>query len=459
VIRAVPALLVVIVLIAVAVFVADRPGTVELQWQGWEIDTSVAVLVLGMAFLGGLAAAAFHLLRKFVMSPFAFMRWRRERRREAGFRALTQGMVAIAAGDADEAQRFARRADVLLAEPPLTLLLSAQAAQLNGDQDAARRYFSAMLERKETEFLGLRGLLMQALHAGDQETALRLVARAKELRPRTPWVLDRLYRLEARAGKWPEADATLAAAIARKAVDGATGQRHRAILLNEESRAAKAAGDPGRALTLAEKAVAADRGFAPAAIRLAELQTANARPRRAIRTLLQAWRTAPQPAIAEAYGALFKDETPTQRVKRFQSLAAANPGHVESSLVEAEAALKAKLWGEARRHLLAAGAATANPSPRLCRLMAEVETGERRDEAAAHEWLGRAARAPVSDPVYVCEACGAETSQWSALCPECHEFGSLVWKAPPRHGLAPPSQGAAPAQLIDIERPRIAGPR
>ena len=71
-------------------------------------------------------------------SRAAFLRRRRERRRRAGYRALTQGMVAVAAGDPQEARRFARSADALLADPPLTLLLSAQAAQLDGDETAAK---------------------------------------------------------------------------------------------------------------------------------------------------------------------------------------------------------------------------------------------------------------------------------------------------------------------------------
>src|SRR5207244_3592662 len=101
-----------------------------------------------------------------------------------GYRALTQGMVAVAAGDAEEAQRQARKADVLLAEPPLTLLLSAQAAQLGGDEDAARRFFSEMLNRPETEFLGLRGLLMQAGRGGGRPGARRQGAGAgARLRP------------------------------------------------------------------------------------------------------------------------------------------------------------------------------------------------------------------------------------------------------------------------------------
>jgi HemY protein len=461
VIRALPALIVIIVLIAVAIFIADRPGSVELDWQGWRIDTNVAVLALGMGVLGMIAAGLFHVIRRLVTAPAAFLRWRRERRREHGFRALTQGMVAVAAGDPEEAMKHSRRADALLAEPPLTLLLSAQAAQLNGDHNAAKRYFSAMLERTETEFLGLRGLLVQALHAGDEAAALKLVERARELRPKTPWVLHRLYHLRARAGQWIAAEATLTEAIARKAIADVTGRRHRAVLLHEQSREAEAAGDSSKATTLAEKSVAADRGFAPAAIHLAQLQ--SPRPRRALRTLLAAWREAPRPDLAHAFAALFAVETPVQRVKRMETLAAANPTNPESSLAVAEAALEAKLWGEARRHLLAAGAGDANPSPRLCRLMAQLEEEEHGDQAAARAWLARAAATPTADPTYVCEHCGAEPAQWSAHCPHCREFGSLVWRVPKR-GAVISSDGpvpalAAPATLIDTVEPRIDGPR
>jgi HemY protein len=145
-----------------AMVIAEQQGHVSILWQGWRIDTplpvALAALVVGIVVAG----LVFALLRLVFLGPGAFLRGRRERRRRAGYRALTQGMVAVAAGDAEEAARQAKKADVLLAEPPLTLLLSAQAAQLNGDEDAARNYFSAMLGRGETEFLGLRGLLTQA---------------------------------------------------------------------------------------------------------------------------------------------------------------------------------------------------------------------------------------------------------------------------------------------------------
>jgi len=459
VIRALPALVVIILLIAVAIFIADRPGTVELDWQGWRVDTNIAVLALGVALLGTLAAGLFHLLRKLATAPTRYLRWRHERRREQGFRALTQGMVAVAAGDPEEAMKHSRRADALLADPPLTLLLSAQAAQLNGDHGAAKKYFSAMLERTETEFLGLRGLLMQALHAGDEAAALHLVERAKALRPKTPWVLHRLYHLRARAGQWVAAEAALAEAIARKAVENATGRHHRAVLLHEQSREAEAAGDVARAATLADKALSYDRGFAPAAIHLAQLQKGQSHARRAIRTLLTAWREAPRPDLAQAFTDLFADETPLQKVKRLETLAAANPSHLESSLALAAAALDAKLWGEARRHLMAAGAGGPDPGPRLCRLMAQLEEAEHGDQAAAHAWMARAAAAPVADPAYVCENCGAEVPAWTAHCPHCQAFGGIRWQAPRRALAAPAAGTVTPAALIDVTQPpRLGGP-
>ena len=461
--RALPALIAIALLVAAAVYVADRPGSVEVVWQGWRVDTSVAVLVLAVVAIAMAAAALFHILRKVLGGPRAFMRSRREKRRREGYRALTQGMVAVAAGDAEEAQKFARKADVLLAEPPLTLLLSAQAAQLNGDDRAAQRYFTAMIERKETEFLGLRGLIMQALRGGDEGKALSLIERAKALRPSTPWVLSSLFELQARAGKWHEAEATLVEAAKRKALPAAESRHRQAVLLHEKSRAAEAKGETREALEHAAKAHKLDPGFAPVTTRYAHLLRAAGKPRPAAKALETGWRAQPHPELAEAYGALAEDEPPMQRLKTVERLVAHNPGHRESRIALAAAALKARLWGEARRHLEAAGAAAGDgaPTPRVCRLMAELEQAERDNHGAARSWHARAAATGNLDETYVCDACGAESASWTPLCPHCRGFDSLRWRAP--SGTAAPrlaaSEGFMPALPVPAPWPAPGGAR
>jgi HemY protein len=455
-IRGILGLFVFTVLVAVAVFFADHPGQVEIVWQGWQVTTSVGVLVAAAVLAALLVALLFWIVSRMVGSPRVFLRRRRERRRRSGYRALTQGMVAVAAGDPHEAQRYARKADALLDEPPLTLLLSAQAAQLEGDETAAKKFFTAMLDRPETEFLGLRGLLNQALRVGDRGTALRLTQRAMTLRPGTPWVVQSLFDLEAREGRWEAAHQTLAQAVKRRTIPRERARHHRGVILYELGRAAVANGDRRRGINLAAQAQALAPDLATPAAHHARLLLDDRRTGPAAKAVERAWRTAPHPELAQAYGAIHAGEPPLARVKRVERLAAQNPGARESHLALAEAALDAQLWGEARRHLDKAqtaaaalpiakpassnpvssplagegeGGGLAGPTPRLCLLMARLEEAEHGAGGGMREWLDRAVNA-MPDPRYVCTSCGGESLQWRSLCPHCNSFDTLVWRTP-----------------------------
>jgi HemY protein len=415
------------VLAAAAVFFADHPGRVEILWQGWQVKTSVAVLAAAAILAALVAGLLFSLLSLILDTPRRLLRARRERRRRTGYRALAQGMVAVAAGDPQEARRYAKRADVLLADPPLTLLLSAQAAQLDGDEGAAKKFFTAMLDRPETEFLGLRGLFNQAIREGDRGGALRLVDRAMALRPRTRWVALSRFDLETREGRWEAARETLAQAAKRRLFSPEQARHHRGVILYELSCAALAGGDQRRAMALADQARTLTEDLAAPAAHYARLLLEQQRKRRATTAVERAWRTAPHPDLAQVYGAIHEEESPLARVKSFERLAAQNPTARESRLALAEAALDAQLWGEARRHLtdaLATGATT-----RVCQLMARLEEAELGELRRVREWLDRAVGA-MPDPRYVCASCGRESIEWHSLCPHCSAFDALSWRTP-----------------------------
>ncbi len=455
-IRSVAGVLIVGAVVAVAIFLADRPGRVDIVWQGWQLETSVGVLIAAAVLAALVVWLLVSGLGLIISSPRRLVRRRRERRRRAGYRALAQGMVAVAAGDAQEAQRFARRADVLLADPPLTLLLSAQAAQLDGDEGAAKKYFTAMLERRETEFLGLRGLLNQALRAGDRGTALQLTARATALRPRTRWATLTRFDLEAREGRWEAALQTLAELTRRRLLPREKARHHRGVILHELSVAAFAGGDRRRATALAAEAQTLTRDLASPAAHYARLLLADRKAGRAAKAIERAWRTAPHPELAQVYAEICRSEPPLARVKAFERLAAQNPATCESHVARAEAAIGAQLWGEARRHLEAAIA--GEPTTRLCLLSARLEEAENGDLGAMREWLDRAVGAKP-DPRYVCAACGGEFLEWRSRCPRCGAFDTLSWRTPvwavPAATLPIP---IGPGAVLDLPPPRVDGP-
>jgi HemY protein len=146
-----------------AASLAEFPGGITLTWAQWQIDTSLGVFVAALLVFAALAALLYRLFWSVSRAPRSIERSRRERRQRLGYEALSRGLVAVAAGDADTAGRQARRAQSLLDGRPLTMLLSAQAAQLQGDDQAAARFFTSMRDRTDMEFLGVRGLLAQAI--------------------------------------------------------------------------------------------------------------------------------------------------------------------------------------------------------------------------------------------------------------------------------------------------------
>jgi len=425
--RAIWFLIKVAIVVAIAVWLADRPGTVNVNWQGYVVETSFGIAVLiGVAVLA-FAVFAYRLVRGIIRAPRNIGRYSRHRRRERGYRALTRGMVAVAAGDATTARKMARKADGLLNEPPLTMLLSAQAAQLQGDDRAAKEYFTAMLDRPETAFLGLRGLLTQSLKAGDRVEALQLARRAQSLQPNTPWLLGTLYDLEARAGEWAAAEGTLQQAVQAGSISAEEGRRHRATLLLERSFEAERRGRSDSALSHAQAAHDLAPGFVPAAVRVARMQLANGKHKQANKAIERTWRLSPHPELAEVYREVIANYDPLTRLKLVNRLRSAAPNSVETHIAVALAAIDAQLWGEARANLNKA--LEMQPSRRLYRLLADLERSERQDEDAARAWLAQAANAPA-DPAWTCTACNAVSPNWGGLCGHCGAFDSLEWKAP-----------------------------
>ena len=92
-----------------AVWLAERPGTVTAEWQGWRLDSSVGVLLVAVVVLIGLCVGGWLLYRWIVGAPFALLEGWGESRKKRGYRALTQGLAAVAAGDGAEAQKYAAR--------------------------------------------------------------------------------------------------------------------------------------------------------------------------------------------------------------------------------------------------------------------------------------------------------------------------------------------------------------
>ncbi|MBL26471.1 MAG: heme biosynthesis protein HemY [Rhodospirillaceae bacterium] len=416
----------------VAVWLAAHPGSVVIQWEGVRIDTSLLVMGLGVAALAIVLAVLFRLWSWLRSRPHRMAERRKEQRRRHGYRALTHGLVAAAAGDTREAKNAAKAAEGLLGEPPLTMLLAAQAAQLEGDDVEAERQFRLMLENPETEFLGLRGLMVQAEKRGDHARARELAERAFKLRPSTPWVQRHLLGEQAASGDWAGAMKTVDAAVKTGTLTHEQGRRDRAIFLYQQALEAEEAGDRRHALSLAKDAHDREPNFIPATVLAARLMSEDGKTRQAARLVDLSWTNGPHPRLAAVYGDLDGADS-MKRLKRLEHLATLAPDSAEGHVAAGEAAIAAEMWGKAREHLEMAR--TLAPTIRVYRLLSRLEEAESGDSEAARRWLLMASSA-APDPVWLCDRCGAASAVWHVHCGNCGAFDSMTWRSPPATPLA-----------------------
>jgi len=406
-----------------AAWVADQGGDVMLSWDGWRVDTSLPVfaLALGVAIIA--AMLAWSIVRALWRLPERIRRGRRERRQARGRHAITHGLLAIGHGDAAAARAHADVARKHAAGDPLALLLHAQSAQLSGDRGAAKKAFHAMAEREDTRLLGLRGLFIEAQRSDDPVSAVLIAEEALKLAPGSTWASHAVLGFRCAQGDWSGALSILDDNLASGLIDKAAYRRQRGVLLTARALELENV-DRDRSRDSVMEAVKLAPTLAPAAVLAAKYESEAHQVRRAMRIVEAAWIAQPHPDLADAYAHVKLGDSARQRLVRVENLAAKAPGHLESALALARAAIDASEFARAREAL---APFTAAPTQRVAMLMAEIERTEHGDSGRARAWTLRAVRA-LHDPVWTAD--GYVSDRWRPVSPVSGRLDAFQWQTP-----------------------------
>lgn len=386
---------------------------VILIWVGLKL---LSLLVATLRFING--------------DDTAISRYFNRSRERRGYRALSEGMMALASGDADAAMSKAVQAERYLQQPALTNLLAAQAAEMSGNMTRAEQIYKELIKDPQTRFVGVRGIMKQRLASGDTHVALKLAQKAFELKPKHEEVQDVLLQLQAQSHDWQGARKTLGVKLKQGKIPRDVHKRREAVLAL--SQAAEVI-DEENSIEKREIAIEANRlspDLVPAAAMAAREYIVQTKPKLAVRVIKKAWESQPHPDLAAAFSEIEPNETPQERLKRFAQLAKLNPEHVESRLMMAELNLAAEDFPEARRAL--GDIVENNPDARALTIMAAIERGEGSSDEVVRGWLAKALSAPRGSQ-WVCDKCNTVHSEWVPVCSSCDALDTLSWREAPQN--------------------------
>ncbi len=366
-------------------------GSIEITWFGTEITTTALFGVLLLVLTVAVVLPMLRLLMFLMDAPGRIGKASQRARVRRGQEALALGLIAAEAGEFEEARRHADKAEDLIEEPRLALLLQARAAEVAGDTSGAERAYSGMLQNEDTEVLGRKGLMAAALKRGDRTAARAHAEAALKASKTATWPFQYAFDLAVQAADWDNALDTLEIGDKRKQIEDKVAKRRRAVLMAALAAKLERERRPEKAAEMAQKAFRMAPAFAPAGALAARLLAAEGKGERAASILEEAWENAPHPALAHAYRDLAPGESREERAARMRTLAEKRRDHRESRMVLGELAMERGDWDAAQAAF--EDAYRENPSSRICILFAQIARG-RGDDNGARTWLAQAAAAP-----------------------------------------------------------------
>ncbi|MCP4937266.1 MAG: heme biosynthesis protein HemY [bacterium] len=408
-------------------WLADRPGKINLVWQGHVYQIELMTAVVGFLVTLFTIMLLWWLIKNVLFAPGKVSQAMRVNKREKGLEAVSRGLIAVSAGDAVLAKKLAAKAGRKLQSDGLTTLLKAQAAQLAGDRNSARRLYETMLESPETEVAGLRGLYLEARREKEIEAARQFAQKAVQRNPQLSWSSQALLEIQSRSGQWAQALETLTLARKYNKIDKKSANRQQAVLLTAQALENEQ-GEIDMALSQALEAHKLAPDLVPAADVAGRILATQGNVSKASKIILLTWEISPHPDLALTYAHARPGDSPRDRLIRVQQLAARTPYDREGAIAVARAAIESHDWEEARAALK--GLLDDRPSERVCTLIARIEGGEFGDKGRVREWLARAVRAP-RDPSWTAD--GYVSELWAPVSPVTGRLDAFEWKVPVEH--------------------------
>jgi len=424
-------------LIALFVGIFSLKGEIILTMFDYTVTMQTSIFVLCLLFLLSVALILYKIISSFISIPHRFSKHRHETKNQKGLIALTQGLVALSAGDSKQATYFARRSKNLLSfkgkqdggQKALHLLLEAQTARLRGEEGLAQNKYELLMKDKYAGFLGVRGLLTNALEKENYPLALDYAQQANKLYPNQAGLVQILYALQSKNKLW--SDVLKTAQIAKKIkafpLDKITSDEVAIHLMRYDYELEQ--GNASQALSYLKQAYKMNNNFVPTILRFAQYYIQHGKNKKAASLIKEVWAKNPHPDLAKIWHDLAPslDKAQSKRLQWFKTLIDINSESAESYIQATSAAMEMALWGEAKSYLMNAEKIT--PSARIYRLRAIIEQNTNHSEESIQDLMDKASNADP-DKAWVCTLTGIIFEEWIPISAPHSSFNTVKWKLP-----------------------------
>lgn len=418
-IRLLTFLLKIIVLVFVAVWVAERAGKVTFEWKDSVIETSAALALGVIALLVVISYKTAKTIAAIRNTPRLYRMHNYLRQQRLGQKMLSDAVGAFSEQKKGKGVKFLRKAEKLLGPSQVVDLVKSHIGQQVTEPTS-----NAVAEASSP--YAWKQIIEQHLRDNKPADALQTATSFAEKHPQLPMAKKLLFDVLVRQKNWEKAMATLE----QLRLGGMSRKEWRdtkAALLTERAREALEHNHPIQAFEMTLQADRMHPNWVPTVLTAARSLTKQDKAKEAATLIERAWPNCGHEQLGDVYLALKTGRSDLQKAQAAEKLAKSSQSNPASRLLVARALTKAGLWGQARSY--AKALADEHPRRDYYDLLAHIEDIQTNDKAAVAQWKNLAASAPP-DEAWVCSSCKQPHGEWQGICQSCNSFNTLQWSTP-----------------------------
>lgn len=315
-------------------WMADEPGQVVIDWSNYHIETSVLALVSAVTVLVFTCMMLYSLLHILISTPHNWKRTRRAKHQLLGLESISATFAAIATQDTVTAHKKLKQAQKYLPSQPITLMLSAQLARMEGNESKSRLYIEQMLGNEVTEFMALRSLIEKARNNNFIDEAIAHAKKALAIKPGDNWLIATLAGLYAQAGQSQDAVHLLDTSLKKRYINRKFFLRETAHVLFEDAQRLVLAKRMEAAIDLLERTLGTLPDYREASVLLAQVHMMRDDIAKAVKTISSAWKITPHQELRETLTEVLEKYSGNQKIlSSVEKIATIHPEHEETGLL------------------------------------------------------------------------------------------------------------------------------
>ena len=406
----------------ITIWIKKDPGLIAVEWHGWLIETSAAVIISIILILFLTLGIIYKILKNVFSIPQTIQKKYRTNKIDIANKNIIKALSAKNMGEMELAEKLSQKAKYLNANP-LKILLDSEINNYNGKEERYINDLNKMLDHPETMLLAIKNLSNFYFQKGDTKTAIKIINKAPRTKNTPNWFFINSLKLNILDKNWDDILKTIRNIEKYTKINKAEIKhiKSRIYLFKALEYNRK---DNIKDFKYIDESLKFDPSFSPAIIFKAKLLYAE-NDILAFNFIKKAWKKFSHPDIANFITEIYDNKPKNELLKIIQVLTKQNNNTFINNITLAKVAISIGSWNVARKSLKIIP--EKDWTKDVYMMMADLEKKEHGNISKSDYWIKKAENANL-DFVWGCTSCTYISKSWSIICPKCNNVDTIKWQ-------------------------------